>query len=453
DVKAAEFPIYPLVVSLGYKVIGRESLPLARSVTLGFFLGAALYLGLAVSRLFGRTVGWVTVAVFMILPLGIPYSRMVHPDFCVLFFANGFFYHAVAFFQSRRIRNYALAGILCTGLFLMKAPYGFYYGFPLGLMVLDWRVGKAVRDLVLLGLIFVVPLALGLWFNDYRIQQEAPHEESLVYPMKWTKESLNVRFFGTLSQRFDPARWDWLLRRGLVLVATPVGAVLAALGFFCAGTGWRDKRRWYLWFLALGMLAYTLLVFPIVTSDHDYYSIPYLVFFSLAAACAMVWLVERTGRLWTYGLLLLFLAAGSGYGLYRGPFLYSVSYFSHDWQRIETGRAIQQVTDPNDVVLSVTLGRSTGWSDPRILWLANRIGWAIEYDRLTPEIVDQYRRAGATVAAVLIAPGYEMEDWGRLFPDREAPHILDLPPRNLEPLGQIAFFRWSPDPAVDESAP
>jgi len=371
---------------------------------------------------------------------------MIHPDFCVLFFANGFFFHAVAFFQSRRVRDYALAVLLCSGLFLMKAPYGFFYGFPLGLLVLEWNLSKSLRDLLLLGLMFVIPLALGLWFNDYRIQQEAPHEESLVYPMKWTKESLNERFFGTISQRFDGQRWMWLLRRGVILVTTPVGAVLAAMGLFCAGTGWRDKRRWLLWFLAFGMLAYTLLVFPIVTSDHDYYSIPYMVFVSIAAASTLVWLVRGRRSIWVYPVLLLAIAVGSAYGIQRGPFLYSIPYFSRDWQRIEAGHGIRAFTEADDVVLSVTLGRSTGWSDPRILWLADRIGWSIQFDQLTPEIVRQYQDAGATVAAILVAPGYDPGDLMAVFPESREPRSHQLAGPDEQPLGRLILVPLSPSP-------
>ncbi|HMP90923.1 MAG TPA: glycosyltransferase family 39 protein [Kiritimatiellia bacterium] len=442
DVKAAEYPIYPLIVSLGYKIVGQEYLPWARVVTLLFFAGSMVFLALAVGRLWGEPVGWLTAAVYAILPLGIPYSRMIHPDFCVMFFANGFFYFAVLFMERRKVRDAVVAVIFCSGLFLMKAPYGFYFGFPLGLLALHADVKKSLRDLVLLASLFVIPLGLGLWFNDYRIQQEAPFEESLTYPMKWTKESLNARFFGTIQQRFDGEAWNWTIKRAVILVSTAPGALLALAGLFLAGRGWRDQRRWLVWFLALGMLAYVLLVFPMVASDHDYYSIPLMVLVSVLVAISL----ERISRWkWGAGLVavsMVLILAGSVYGLQRGPFLYSSPYFTRDWQRLETSRVIRETTDPDDLVVSVTVGRSTGWSDPRILWRADRRGWAIEGERLSEDHLNMYRKAGAHVAAIFIAPGRgELEEeipTLAMFDDRSVIPIFN--PEN-ENIGNVVVVR------------
>ncbi len=427
DVKAAEFPIYPFTVSLFYKIAGAEVLSLARLATLLYFAGSALYLGLATARLFGGAAGWLAAAVFVMLPLGIPYSRMIHPDFCIMFFANGFFYHAVAYFQSRRIRDYFWSVVLCSGLFLMKAPYGFYYGFPLGVLVLQKDLEKSIKDLVVLAALFVIPLALGMWFNDYRIRMEAPYEESLVYPLKWTNESVKALFFGTLEQRFDTGSWMWLFKRSLILVFTLPGAVLAAIGMFAAGDGWRDRRRWLLWSLAFGLLAYTLLVFPKVSSDHEYYSIPFMILVAIAAAVAM----ERLSR-FRAGLIVVVLAwvlliAGSYYGIQRGPFLRGSPYFTQDAQRIETARMIRENTPADALVVSVTVGRSTGWSDPRILWLANRRGWSIEGHALSSDALQQFREAGGAIAAVLMTPG-------RAELDQEIPSLAMFARRTEFPL-------------------
>ena len=405
DVKAAEYPIYPLTVSLVYRAVGHESLPAARLVTLLFFIGSMVYLGLAAGRLWGRDIGWLTAAVYAILPLGIPYSRMIHPDFCVMFFANAFFYYSVRLLLDRTYVDYALAVLFCSGLFLMKAPYGVYYGFPLGLLALHGDVRKSVRDLFLLASIFVIPLGLGLWFNEYRIAQEASFEESLTYPMKWTKESLNARFFGTVAQRFDGDAWMWTIKRAVVLVSTVPGALLAVAGLFLAGIGWRDQRRWLIWFLAAGVLVYVLLVFPMVTSDHDYYSIPLLALVAVLIAISLERLARLPYGMWWVIASIAAISVGSFYGLQRGPFLYSAPYFTRDWQRLETSRVIRENTESADLVLSVMVGRSTGWSDPRVLWRADRCGWAIEGQYLSPQHLDTYKKAGANVAAVLIAPG------------------------------------------------
>ena len=415
DVKAAEFPVYPLVVSLVWKLLGRESLAAARLVSLAFFSGAVVYAFLAVRLLAGRRVAWFTAAAYALLPLGIPYSRMVHPDFCIIFFCHAFLYHAAAFVRRRRLPDYAAATAAAALFFLMKAPYGFYLILvPAAMILNEWR-GRRLAGLALLGSMFAVPLALGWWFNLWRISLEAGHQESLVYPMKWTAESLRQRFFGTVAQRLEPSAWSLLVRRSVILVWTVPGALLALFGG-AVGLTRRESRRASIafWVLCGGVALYTLLVFPMVASDHEYYSLPYLL--PAAFGCglgldrllaARVVAARRARAVLVTAIVYLLLAVGSAYGMRRGPFLYGPPYFSHDWQRIAAGELIEKETGQDDLVLTVTLGRSTGWSDPRILYYAHRRGWARDGRYLTEKDVELYVAHGATVAALLLAPGYE----------------------------------------------
>ncbi|HIE10192.1 MAG TPA: hypothetical protein EYP62_01090, partial [Kiritimatiellae bacterium] len=286
DVKAAEFPVYPFVVSLVWKLLGRESLAAARLVTLAFFAGAVAYAFLAIRLLLGRRVAWLTAAAYALLPLGVPYSRMVHPDFCIIFFCHAFLYHATAFVRRQRIRDYAAATASAILFFLMKAPYGFYLILVPAVIVLHEWGGRRLRGLTLLGSMFVVPLVLGWWFNQWRLQLEAPYRESLAYPMKWTAESLRQRFFGTAAQRLDLGAWDRLIRRSVILVFTVPGALLALYGGGAA-LARRESRRAALvfWVLCGGVTLYTVVVFPMVASDHEYYSLPFLL--PAALGCAL----------------------------------------------------------------------------------------------------------------------------------------------------------------------
>lgn len=445
DIKAAEFPVYPLVVSLVYKIAGKESLPLARAVTLLFFVGAVWFFFRGMKLLGGGRVALLAAAVYCLLPLGIPYSRMVHPDFCILFFAHMFFFYGLHFFRSRRALDYILAVAACTLVFLMKAPYGFYLGLPVAVYAFQQLPGRRVRGMFLLSGMFVVPLIAALWFNSWRIALEADHTESLVYPMKWTAESLRARFFGTLAQRLDWHRWSFLLKRSVVLVCTLPGALLAAWGAV-VGILDRELRRatTCLWMLIVGVGLYTLLVFPMVSSDHDYYSLPFLLPVAAATALALEWTIRR-GERWRYGPALVtaammgLLAFGSWYGIRRGPFLYGPPYFAHDWQRILAGRVINEETTPDDLVLSVTLGRSTGWSDPRILYYARRRGWARQGECLTEQDLKLYRQAGATVAALLLTPVFEprAEQFGVLA---EYPWRVREIRRKGELIGWVVLF-------------
>jgi hypothetical protein len=433
DVKAAEFPIYPALVGLVYRALGGESLPAARVVTLLFFIGSLLYFHATVRRVFGAAVARHAAAVYALLPLGIPYSRMVHPDFCIIFFAHAYAFHALDFIERRRASAYALATLAATAAFLMKAPYVFYFAMPLA--VYAWlRPGRRiVADTLGLGSIFIVPFLAAMWFNGYRILMEAAHEESILYPMKWTAESLNARFFGTPAQRLFAEPWIFFTRRLVILAATLPGALLAlaATLFAWRWRGWTGYA--FLAMLWLGTLAYLLLVFPIVTSDHDYYSLPFLAPLALAIALTLARLGDIAGPGWRSAAAVvaayLALAAGSAYGLQRGPFLYSAPYFTHDWPRIEAARVMAAELPERDLVISVGQGRSTGWSDPRILYMANRRGWAIEMSALDEAALALYRSGGARRAAVLMTPDHPPvnAELGVLAPYPRAVHDLRDP--------------------------
>jgi hypothetical protein len=253
----------------------------------------------------------------------------------------------------------------------------------------------------------VLPLAAGLWFNAFRIGMESGFEESLLYPMKWTAESLNGRFFGDLAQRLDPSAWSGLVRRSAVLVATVPGALLALVGL---AAGWRGRDQTsYAVLLAwwAGAAAYLALVFPMVVSDHEYYSLPFLAPVALAAGVALAGFPGRTRvrDAVTVAVAYVLLLAGTAYGLQRGPYLRG-PYFRHDTLRIAAARVMAEQLPAGDLVLSVAAGRSTGWSDPRILYMADRRGWSIEAKGLGSEELALYRRGGARWAAVVMTPEF-----------------------------------------------
>lgn len=441
DVKAAEYPIYPLTVALVYKGLGRESETAARIVSMLYFCGAAWLLWLAIAEIGGRRLAWWTISVYGILPLNIVYSRAFHPDFCVVFFSHLFFYAFLTYFTRGETWRYLLAVFSASAAFLMKAPYAFYFALPVAAWVLYERKSWTLRNLSAFAFVFLLPLAGAVWFNHVRLASEAPFEESIVYPMKWTPHLLRGHFFGSLGQRFEIELWKNFLHRFLYVTATPVGAVLAVVGLF-----WPTTRtpRLFLALLALyiGVGLFVLILFSIVTSTHDYYSIPATVLASLGAGSVMSALSENRIGKWFALLLAGSILAGSWYGLMRvGPYRYGGgSYFAIDWQRYTAGLAIGEYTRPDDLVVSVCHGRSTGGSDPRILYTANRLGWSVEWDKLSDEDWSKLKRAGATVAAVLETPQREGITQYPLF---QVPpyHVETLRDPSGNKIGRVLFFR------------
>ena len=277
DVHVAEFPFQPFVTSLAYKLIGGENLVVARLVTFLFFLGSAWFLFLIVRRLFGCRAAWYTCVAYGLLPLSVFYSRAVHVDFCVIFWSHTFLYFGMVFYERGAWRWYAVAVLSASMAFIMKAPYCFYLGLPLAAYaLLRPGGGWTFKNLATLAGVFVLPLALAWWFNDYRVVSEAHEVESVAYPHKWSHERLSAHFFGTLEHRLDPGNWKHLFKRVLFYGVTPVGGFLALMGCFVPFR----KERQLGWICLLSWLAgtvlYVLVVFVIISSEHDYYTLPLL---------------------------------------------------------------------------------------------------------------------------------------------------------------------------------
>ena len=120
DVSVWNLPVYEGVVALAYKSVGvEECLPTARFVSLLFFVGSACFLGLAISLLTGRRAGFYSALVYLLLPLGLFYSRAVHYDVAVLFFCHAFFYTGLKFLDTRKWTYYALATVMAATAFSM----------------------------------------------------------------------------------------------------------------------------------------------------------------------------------------------------------------------------------------------------------------------------------------------------------------------------------------------
>lgn len=415
DVKAAEFPIYPLIAAIVYKVLDRESLPSARIVTLAFFAASAWLLFLSVMIIAPYRIAAWTLLLYCIAPLGIAYSRMVHPDFSILFFSHLFLYALLRFIRDGFTRWWLIAVAGGVGAFLMKAPYCFFLGLIPGFW---WLIDPSRRTLPRftgLATVLILPLVFAIWFNQHRINQEAPHEESLVYPMKWTAESSAGRFFGTIGDRADIEGWKLITKRMIWLVLTPLGALAAVIGFLAAILKKKPKEspailHWIPHVWLAGGLVYILVVFPMVAGSHEYYTIPLIAPAALLSALGIVFLLDAVSfklpklMIPTLVALAIGLLYGAGAGLARGPYLAGVPYFSVDWQRVVAGETIKLNTTEEDLVLSVTHGRSTGWSDPRILYYADRRGWAIQLQNINETNLQAFVHAGATVAAMLETP-------------------------------------------------
>jgi hypothetical protein len=442
DVHINEFPLHALCVALLYKIAGSESLLVARLFSVLCFAGAAIGVFRVVRRFLGRPTAWHAVVFYVSVPLSVFYSRAHHYDFMIMMLAFWFLDFALEFFETGRRRFFAGSLIFASLSFLMKAPYAFYLWLPLAVYVLGrpsrWSVPSRLALMAALGL---VPVALTWLYNGYRIALDAPYPESVAYPMKFTPEFMRSFFFGTPGMRLEMDRWRVLLDRTLWITFTPVGALAALAALWVRPREGRGLGYWSAWTLALSPVVYVLVIFPMVASPHEYYSIPLVTTVAVLGALSTRRLAQRAPSrpAWPAALRLaavwaLLMVAGQ-YGMKQQ------NYFWVDWQRIEAGRLIREHTPPDAVVVSAMIGRSTGWSDPRLLYHARRRGWALYWNELNAENLELLKAHGATTLAVLVTPDYESafkpeELLGTLPGER-----LELRrPFDQSPLGTLALF-------------
>jgi len=114
-----EFPLPEALMALAYHALGFRHL-WARLLTLGFFLGATFYLYRIVAHVRSTRAAKLAAAVYLALPLGLAYSRAVHPDFYAVFFAHAMLYYLLRGYDDERTGLIALGTAFGVVAFLIK---------------------------------------------------------------------------------------------------------------------------------------------------------------------------------------------------------------------------------------------------------------------------------------------------------------------------------------------
>ncbi len=186
----------------------------------------------------------------------------------------------------------------------------------------------------------------------------------------------------------------------------------------------------------LGALLYLLVFFPL-NVIHDYYQMPFLapaaMLIGLGADAAWSALPDLSGM--SAGVLV--------FGLFLVLALVAVvplGYYRIDWLRVEAGQAIRARVPDRDLL--VIADHNSGWSDPRLLYRADREGWPLAAADLTPARLDTLRALGARWVAVVTDP----EDPAIQPPPFLAPaRVADVPLQHAgRELGRLELFRLDP---------
>ena len=401
---ALEFPLPEAVTSVVYRMLGREELMVPRILSLLCYLGACVYLFRILALLFDAEAGAYAAIVFLVLPLGLYYSRAVHADPAVLLCAHAALFYAMAFYEDGGWVRALAASLWATAGFAMKAPYLFYLAVPMiALMAtrIDWR-----RALVLVAAAVPPVVVFLLWRKHVEVVNAGAPDWSFI-PGFHTDFAKHLSgggawFYGTLEQRLDPKTWHVLAWRVWREIAGPIGVMLVALALAttpAAARRFGTRPVLVLWAWGLGALGYVL-VFYNLNVIHSYYQLPLVAVVAMFVALGLATFRREWSDLvpWVSSFAVagaLALLTVHSLVLARGR------YYQADEPRAQAAAIIRSQTAPNALIVTA-ISHDDRTDDPRLLYRASRYGWSMGVTAVDTALVTRMRQLGATDLAVLL---------------------------------------------------
>lgn len=356
-----EFPLYPYLMAIIYKIFGVNEL-YGRFVSVLFACGTFIYLYLLARKLVGEKGSLFAVGLFSFAPLAVYFTRTYQPESMYLFFATASIYHYLLFLESRMNKDFVISTVflaIAASLKIAIVVALFFFYLSLGLvkrglsMFKDWRIwviavgGTAPAVLWSLHAANLYNLT-GLSFSRWLMAREA---------------------FFRLDRFLQVQYWDVALKQRLIQDLTIVGFVLTAVGMFISAV----KRKWQPIFWAnVGFLVYFFL-FMHANYAHHYYQLIGIVAASLSSGVVAEFafdklkLGERIEKIVFLAALIVFLISGTYfyYGITKNWYLRMDPF-------IAAGQALESVSKPDDLVVTVN-----EFGIPEVLYFAHRKGWNV----------------------------------------------------------------------------
>ncbi len=279
-----EPPVLDYLVSLVYRVMGREEIFFARYLTNAFWLIGGIFMFLIVRRLLSVDEAVVATTYYLFVPMGVIISRSFQPDSLMMMLFLISLYLLVSYFETPSTKHLLAAAIL-TGITLLLRPlviFAIFCAF-LALSIHRSQSWKKIIDLplVIFGGVSLLPSVIyygyGILFSGF---------------MRW---KISTSFMPHLLVKRD--FWlGWFDSVTDVAEFTPL--FLAIIGFFLL----QNRRVQYLIVgLAIAFLVFSV-AFTYHIHTHPYYHIQIFLIIGLCIAPVVVnivkFLQQTSGRLW-----------------------------------------------------------------------------------------------------------------------------------------------------------
>ncbi len=307
-----EPPLTEFLVSLAYRISGRENYLYSRYLTGGFWLIGGIFMFLVARRLLPAAGAVFATGFYLLAPAGILVSRSFQPDALMMMMFLASLYLVLRYFDAPGLTSAALAGLVAGVTLLLRPLVLFAILGAFTALALQrrwsWRALVEKPALIFYAISIAIPAAYygyGILVADF---------------MRWKVAS---SFRPDLFLRFEFWR-EWLL---VGVNEMGLAAVLAAvLGFFLV----RDTRaRALLFGLALGYFVFGL-AFTFHIHTHGYYHVQLIPAIGIGAAGLMTATVriihQSAPRMWwlpvgaSLALMMVFAWQGVREHLYQEVF-------------------------------------------------------------------------------------------------------------------------------------
>lgn len=402
-----EFPGVYAIIAWAYNLFGATHTT-ARAILLLFFAGGVIYFYKVVAFLTSRSLAQLAVFVYLLIPLGLFYSRAIQIDFSAMFFVLGMVFHYTVGFTQQRIKHVLAGSMFAILAFLTKVPYAMPAVFPLAHLVLRSRDLKFVLKTAPLLLMPIV--AFGLWWqHGINVNGSAPDWNFIPTYRKFT-ESFHW-YFGNMHQRMQPENWLKIATRlHLEVIGWPSLFFLVLAAFYKKS----NLSFFLLWFF--GTLVYVAIFFNLNVM-HNYYQIPFLVPIAVFVAAGLLkfynLISAKNSTVGKISLAAVLIAIGGQ------NFSFAESNYYQTQPYLESiGKLVQHNTGTEDLVII-----SYSWMDPRnpmLLYRSRRNGWSIQHKDLSPTIIYKLMEEGANQLAIISknAPSGQGKVFTDFFPQK-----------------------------------
>jgi 4-amino-4-deoxy-L-arabinose transferase-like glycosyltransferase len=373
----AEFPLYPFVVALFYKISGVFEF-YGRFLSVICYLMGTYFLYLLVKKLIDSSTALWSCIFFSFLPLNLFYSRTFMPESALIMSSVLGVYFFYQWLTLEKLRYFVLSFGFIALACLLKIT-ALYLGLPL--LYLSWlRFGSRLFSrwsLWLYALLALAPVILWYYHAHQIFLQSGLTFGIWQYGAdKWGNWEL------PLTLRF----WDRIVFRSLAeRFFTWVGFLIFLVGLFMKRRT-REEKLFDFW---LGALIVFFIIVAKGNYVHEYYQLPFLI----PASVFMGKVYARYFNLNIFKnrrsfLLIICLVAVMVLGATR----YHSYMRKEDPPSSETfqlAEMVKQKTAEHDLIIAVD------GNDPTLLYLSHRKGWHALPDQLNQSFLSERIKRGA----------------------------------------------------------